>query len=150
VVNVEFFILPGQTEAAYLQFTVQQIKAYYETGRSVVVYADRELCQKLDQLLWFDQSDIFIPHFYITNETELEYARLPVVLVSEIGFLDTTEKDVMVDLSEDMSCHFKGGRALVKIVDQEPRKLNASRVLYKQLQHQGYQVNVHKIEPLPS
>ena len=62
--NIDFFILPNQDDERLCQFIGAQVKSYYEAGKTVVIYAEDELCQRLDSLLWFDAEDDFLPHFY--------------------------------------------------------------------------------------
>ncbi|WP_157966601.1 DNA polymerase III subunit chi [Fastidiosibacter lacustris] len=141
--NIEFFILKSADSKSYLQFVADQVKAYYQGNKPIVIYAEPSICQALDKLLWFDQEDSFIPHFYVTKDSELEYINLPVLLVSDAGFLDKCIKDTLIDLSLQTEVNYSQFSSLIKIVDQEPYRLKASRVQYKQLQQQGYQIQVH-------
>lgn len=141
--NIDFFILPNQDDERLCQFIGAQVKLYYEAGKTVVIYAEDELCQRLDSLLWFDAEDDFLPHFYVTNELQ-DYVNLPVVLVSEANFLNDVNKDILLDLTLNnmpFTCELKH---LVKVVDQAPLRLQASRRYYKALQQQGFTINVQK------
>ena len=121
-----------------------QVKSYYEAGKTVVIYAEHMACQELDARLLFNGEDDFLPHAYMT-EVSPDYAKLPVVLTSETASLISVNKDILIDLTLNNMPSYDGVKHLVKIVDQEPLRLQASRRYYKALQQQGFAVNVHKI-----
>ncbi|WP_440615739.1 DNA polymerase III subunit chi [Cysteiniphilum sp. 6C5] len=142
--NIDFFILPSQEDEQFCQFVSTQVKSYYAAGKTAVIYAEEPLCQELDARLWFDGEDDFLPHIYVTDELS-DYTKLPVVIVSEASALKNLNKAILIDLTLNdlpMSHEIKH---LVKIVDQESSRLQASRRYYKALQRQGFTINVHKI-----
>lgn len=142
--NIDFFILPSQDDEQFYQFVNMQVKSYYEAGKTAVIYAEHMVCQELDARLWFDGEDAFLPHAYMT-EVSPDYANLPVVLMSEAASLNGVNKDILIDLTLSNMPANSEVKHLVKIVDQEPLRLQASRRYYKALLQQGFAVNVHKI-----
>ncbi|GGG02331.1 MULTISPECIES: DNA polymerase III subunit chi [Cysteiniphilum] len=142
--NIDFFILPTQDDEQFYQFVSTQVKSYYEAGKTVVIYAEDLSCKELDARLWFNGKDDFLPHAYMA-EVSPDYAKLPVVLVSEAASLKGINKDILIDLTLSDMPASNELKHLVKIVDQEPLRLQASRRYYKALQQQGFTINVHKI-----
>ena len=143
--DVAFFILQSQEEECYLQFVENQVKIQYQANKTMVIYGEASMCQALDELLWFDQKEDFIPHFYITKDSDMNYLNLPVVLVSNANFLGQDSKDILIDLSLKAELDFNQYSSLIKVVDQKPARLNASRTEYKKLQQQAHQIAVHKL-----
>ncbi|WP_440993953.1 DNA polymerase III subunit chi [Cysteiniphilum litorale] len=142
--NIDFFILPTQDNEQFYQFVSTQVKSYFAAGKTAVIYAEDLLCKELDARLWFNGEDDFLPHAYMA-EVSPDYAKLPVVLVSEAFSLKGANKDILIDLTlSNMPVHSEV-KHLIKIVDQEPSRLQASRRYYKALQQQGFTINVHKI-----
>ncbi|WP_162896558.1 DNA polymerase III subunit chi [Cysteiniphilum halobium] len=142
--NIDFFILPSQDDERFYQFVSVQVKSYYENGKTVAVYAEDALCQELDARLWFDGDDEFLPHAYMA-EVSQDYAKLPVVLISEPTSVTGVNKNILIDLTLNNMPANNELKHLVKIVDQEPSRLQASRRYYKTLQQQGFVVNVQKL-----
>lgn len=142
--NIDFFILPTQDDEQFYQFVSTQVKSYYAAGKTVVIYAENLSCKELDASLWFDGEDDFLPHAYMA-EVSPDYAKLPVVLVSEATSLKDVNKNILIDLTLSNMPADNEAKHLVKIVDQEPSRLQASRRYYKALQQQGLTINVHKI-----
>ena len=141
---IDFLVLPNKDDSSYFQFISTQVRSYYEMGNTVVIYAEDAVCQILDALLWFDGEDCFLPHAYIMHESQ-ECNGLPVVLASNADFLKSIKKEKLIDLTIDEMPVSNASKHLVKIVDQEPVRLQASRRYYKALQQQGFMINVQKI-----
>lgn len=142
--NIDFFILPSQGDEQFYQFVSMQVKSYYAAGKTAVIYAEDLLCRELDARLWFNGEDDFLPHAYMA-EVSQDYAKLPVVFMSEATSLKDVNKGILIDLTLSNMPANSEVKHLVKIVDQEPSRLQASRRYYKALQQQGFSINVHKI-----
>lgn len=140
---VNFFILQTQDDRSYLQFVSTKIKLYYQDCKTIVIYSKDKVAKELDELLWFDKDDCFIPHFHMGRES-LEYIHLPVLLISDESLLKNIKKDILINLRAQVVSEYERFEYLVKIVDQQPLRLQESRRFYKELQQKAITVNIHK------
>lgn len=142
--TVDFFVLPTQDNASYFQFLQAQIQLYYCDNKTLMIYAEHELCSKLDELLWFNQTHIFIPHFFI-NKPSVKYANLPVLLTNQHSLLNEFKKNILLDLTMYKPFYLGKFANLVRIFDQSSSRLEAARFYYKQCQKAGVLTKIHKL-----
>lgn len=109
-------------------------KAHGVGSRLVILAADRNQMQALDEALWtFSDSD-FIPHVTLTDS---HAASTPIVL-GERDDAEFPHHEVLVNLGQQPPAHFARFERLIELVGSDDADRAAGRERYRYYQQRGY------------
>ncbi len=140
--QVHFYILSSNSKEAFCDFIVNLTQKICTKSHRVLIYANADLLDHLDQALWQDGVFDFLAHAYIEKAEEGE--RLPVVLSDKKEVLAQWE-DVVIYLGECVLSIALKCQRLIEVGDQEAHALERLRVHYRAFQQQGFLVKTHKL-----
>lgn len=126
-----------ETKAAEQRMLLcQWVELFHESGRKVQVLADSTLAaQHLDGMLWTFSQSSFIPHRILSVDGSLDGEESVVISVGEV-FMPGW--DVLIcDCPAGLELMGRYPVALHFITQNEPERLQASRILWQQARDQG-------------
>ena len=130
--RIEFYVLSSATTAERLRAACQLAGKAWRHGLPVFLRgASSEQCAELDELLWRQRQESFIPH-----DLHQDAPSSPVV----IGQNEQPEQaqGVLINLSSDLSPHIDHFSRVIEIVNQEPDLLTACRENFRSYRQRGY------------
>ncbi len=139
--QIDFYILPDDTQVDPLAYTCRLIEKVYRLGHGIYVHcADQAQSQAVDDLLWQTAPASFIPHSLVANEPNS-----PIL----IGFQAPPDHhgEVMVNLAGDIPNFFSRFRRVAEIVPGNPQNRTKSRQNYRFYKERGYPLKTHNIQP---
>lgn len=112
------------------------VEFFHESGKKVQVLADSSLAaQHLDRMLWTFSQPSFIPHRILSAEGFEEGGESVVISVGEVLLPDW---DVLIcDGPAGLDFMGRYPIAMHFIIQNEPEKLQASRILWQQARDEG-------------
>ena len=139
---VAFYVLPGASAEARLQFACRITDKAYRSGQNVLIWhSDREELARLDELLWVSGDDrSFIPHELVAGR---ETCEAPVLLTH--AALPPERIDVLINLAEAVpQCASRAAR-IVEIVDADQARRQAGRERFRAYRELGVTPATHHI-----
>ena len=141
--QIVFYVLPSNSDDQYYDFILKFVQKSYNLENKILIYSDQDECQNLDQLLWFDHHDTFIPHA-ILDEVDSSFAKLPVALTYSDNIVAKAEDFVLI-LQQSIPETLPKCNRIVEIVDQDQTRVQFSRLRYKEYKAKGYDIKTHKM-----
>lgn len=140
--KVDFYILDSDKRNQRLNFCCRLIEKAQRQGNKIYVRTESEQeSEELDALLWSFRPESYVPHTVLGSDAQGE---LPPVVISH-DTEATDHHDVYVNLPTTMPQSFAHFKRFAQIVDQEDRRLKASRDHYRYFKDHGYPVAVNKL-----
>lgn len=142
--KISFRILNSNIDEELMDYVTEFVINEYSQEKKIAILADKALAKVIDEKLWKDGEDIFIPHFCAINSTEYDkYPNVPVFITDNMFLV--LDHDLLINITNlPVNIAKKAPKAIIEIVDQEENRLAVSRkkyVYYKQL---GIQPNHEK------
>lgn len=136
--QIDFYILEN-TE--YFNMACRLLeKAYLEHYRTFVLCSNEEIAKKLDDLLWTFKDISFVPHH---RWQDTEHTSSPICIHHEM--INTHHKDLLVLLTDKLPGEYQLFKRIAIIVPNNEAEKQKARQLYKELQTNNINLNVHKI-----
>ena len=142
--EVEFKIVQSVSLEVSLDIVVNLIISRYNDGHRVGVLASESIAKKLDDLLWKDGEETFIPHFCATSISEYSsFKNIPILLTDNMfimsGFKEIINVcDVPIDSSKIPA------KNVIELVFQNDNALNISRKKYIYYKKAGNPISTNK------
>jgi len=128
--NLNFFVLNTKTQQEYLKYVVDFVLDKYSQAECVCIFLNRAMALKLDNKLWNDRLDSFMPHAFVERISDYDkYKNIKVIITDNIFI--AKKNDLLINLSSlpiDIINHKIDN--IIEIVDQEPQNLQHSRDKY--------------------
>ncbi|APC97639.1 DNA polymerase III subunit chi [Francisella frigiditurris] len=134
--KVSFRILNSNIDEELMNYITDFVVKGYSPEKRVAILADKTLAKHIDEKLWKDGEDIFIPHFCAINSTEYDkYPNVPVFITDNMFLV--LDHDLLINITNlPVNIAKKAPKEIIEIVDQKENRLAVSRkkyVYYKQL-----------------
>lgn len=143
--QVDFFILPDSSEISLQHYACRLASRSWEQGKRVLIQTDSsQQSQQVDELLWNQQADSFIPHGIATLEPQDQQQP---ILISHQPVKDNAFQHV-INLSS-RPCDIQAENSEVKIdeiLNQDEQRKQAGRLHYKTYRDLGYALKHHTLE----
>ena len=151
--DINFYVGKQDQLDGRLLIACRLAKMAYERNLHVHIHTDSENnSQKLDSLLWTQETHSFLPHSLIdsqlidsnnkqeqSNKNELD----KITLSHE--FEPLTNCDYLINLSNLRPSFFSRFKKMAEIIDQDKIILDAGRERYKFYRDRGYTLEYHKL-----
>ena len=134
--KVIFRILNTNTDDDFISNLISYVKDNYSTDKTIAIVADKNMSMAIDDALWFDGENTFIPHFCAINTSDYnKYSNVPIFITDNVFVADG--RDVVINLTNSpINIVRHKFKSVVEVVDQEINRLESSRkkyVYYKKL-----------------
>lgn len=128
--KVEFRVLQTQDINQMLDILVAAVVKEYSLQKPIAILAPTVIAKQLDDKLWQDGQDSFIPHHCAINAREYnQYKNIPILITDNLFI--TTGYDVLINIMEvAVDPQRVKVKELKEFVYQEDRALQASRKKY--------------------
>ena len=138
--RVDFYILPEMDPKSRLPFACRLVEKAYRMGHSIFIQAGAEDALEMDELLWQQKPESFLPHNILGEGPN---APPPI----QIGHGQDAGKhhDVLINLSETVPAFFSRFNRVAEIVTQDEAIKQASRVSFKFYRDRGYPLQSHDL-----
>ncbi len=143
--QVDFYILPDDNEASLQQFACRRVMQHWQPGKRILIQTDTpQQSEQLDEQLWNQGADSFIPHGIALLEPQ--DAEQPVLIthqrVSDSSFqhvinLSSRPCDIQATDSE---------MSIDEILNQNEQRKQAGRSHYKTYRELGFSLQHHTLE----
>ena len=140
--DVNFYILPSNSEQGRLNFACKLAEKAYYAGHKIYMLTDNEIQKKkLDDLLWTFRAGSFIPHQEF-SENSLDDTNKVL-----IGTVEAPEnwQQIIINLSSQQPEKPEFSERILEIIDNDESIKNAGRKRYRQYQQSGFKINTHKM-----
>ena len=139
--QIDFYILPDESQVDPLFYTCRLIEKVYRLGHGIYVFCkDEAQCQAVDEMLWQTDAASFIPHSLVSQNSSS-----PVLIGSDAP--PDHHGEVMVNLAGDIPTFFSRFRRVAEIVPGNPEYRTKSRQNYRFYKERGYALKTHDIKP---
>lgn len=142
--RVDFYILQKQGNEARMRFVCRLIEKARKHGNRVFVAVEDETEAKaLDDLLWQQSPESFIPHAITPGNDEALLTKSPTL----IGFGEecADHHDTLINLRSEIPGYFSRFQRLAEIVVQDTEVLDRTRANWKYYRDRGYPLHRHAI-----
>lgn len=139
--RVEFYSSELENNQMPHTHLCEVISRAYRKGQKVFVHAEnRRLAEKIDELLWTQDSKSFLPHQLVDEDPD---TKPPI----EIGFGQepTIQPDVLINLSNDVPLFFSRFNWVFEYAYGDDEKKEKARERFRFYRERGYQLNHRKI-----
>ena len=128
--EVEFKIVPSESLETSLDMVVNLIISRYRDGNRVGVLASESIAKQLDDLLWKDGEESFIPHFCATNISEYSsFKNIPILLTDNM-FIMSDFKEIINICDVPIDSSKVPAKNIIELVFQNDKALDVSRKKY--------------------
>ncbi|AIT09788.1 DNA polymerase III subunit chi [Candidatus Francisella endociliophora] len=143
--DVEFQVLQTTEVKELLESVVKFVLAKYNEDLRVAILASTGIAKQLDESLWQDGKDSFIPHHCAINSREYnQYKNIP-ILVTDNLFI-TSGYDILINIMEvAVDPHRVKVKELKEFVYQEEQALLASRKKYVYYKKNNLNINTIQV-----
>ncbi|MES9941403.1 MAG: DNA polymerase III subunit chi [Candidatus Thiodiazotropha sp. 6PLUC2] len=140
--QVDFYVLGEGVKGNRYSLTCRLCEKIYHQGRRILIHTDTEdETRHLDRLLWTFRQGSFIPHGVVDN---CDYSATPVIITHQQDA--GAEKDVLINLSQEVPNFFSRFERVAEVIDQEPPVVTAGRERFRFYRDRGYPLKKHDID----
>ena len=138
--QVDFYILKNGELPERLAFACRLTEKVYRLGHKIHIHANTEEVGDIDELLWQQKPESFLPHNIIGEGPN---APPPI----QIGSDDQKAKhsDILINLSKEVPDFVNRYNRVVEIVPPNEEYKSLSRERFKQYRQQGFPLKTHEI-----
>lgn len=138
--QVDFYILKNGEAADRLAFACRLTEKVYRLGHKIHIHAPEEEVGDIDELLWQQKPESFLPHNIIGEGPN---APPPI----QIGSENQTAKhsDILINLSKQVPEFVNRYNRVVEIVPPQDEYKAVSREHFKHYRAQGFPLKTHDI-----
>jgi DNA polymerase III subunit chi len=135
---VDFYITPFAHFQACLPFCRQLTAKAFNAGNSCIIYTENEgMAKTLDDILWQNPIDSFIPHHRQPNSSNVIEVCHPNPAQPSSIWINLRSADQAPEQPDWQRC--------LQIVPNQPDLLACARQQFKHYQQQGAVIKTHKI-----
>ena len=139
--QIEFYSVDPEETKNPFSHLCEVIKRAYRKDQKVFVHTDnRKLAEKIDELLWTQDSKSFLPHQLVDEDPD---TRTPI----EIGYGQepTIHPDVLINLGEQVPLFFSRFNWVFEYAFGDEDNKQKARDRFKFYRERGYSLNHKKI-----
>ena len=147
--RIDFYVLnnSADTHSRYL-FCCQLIEKIVSLGHRICVRMDAQNdAEQLDDLLWSFKPEAYLPHLLLSSapdaDTVEELNEVPVVIVCKN--VEYRHGEVLINLRADIPGSFSDYMRYIEIVNQDAKRLQASRESFAFFRQRSYAIETHKL-----
>lgn len=126
-----------------LRYACRLLRKAAASGARVLVTADEETLQQLDQLLWTFSGTDFVPHCYQDAPTEV-LENSPIVLGPHPE--EHTAQAILLNLGSDLPAGFDAFERIIEIVSEEQNDKQQARRRWKRYASAGCELSSHDLQ----
>ncbi|MBL4869145.1 MAG: DNA polymerase III subunit chi [Pseudomonadales bacterium] len=140
MIRVDFYILSDPAPKSRLSFACRLTEKAYRMGHKVFIQATEEEAYEMDELLWQQKPESFLPHNILGEGPN---APPPI----QIGHGQNTGKhhDVLINLTDTVPEFFNRFKRVAEIVPQDEILKQASRTNFKFYRDNGCDLHSHDL-----
>ena len=139
--QVDFYVLPGDTEQQREQFACRLADKAYRLGHRVFIHTESaEQTRHLDELLWTFQQGSFVPH---STHHEAGDAPPPVLLGHDVE--PDAGSQVLINLAGDVPLFFSRFERVAELINDDAGIRQQGRKRYGFYKERGYPLRTHEI-----
>ena len=138
--QVDFYILKNGDHAERLAFTCRLTEKVYRLGHKVHINAPADDVGPIDNLLWQQEPEKFLPHNIIGEGPKAA----PPIQIGKPGD-QSQHKDLLINLADNIPENAQNYRRIVEIVPPIEALRAISRVNFKNYRAQGFELKTHDI-----
>lgn len=140
--RVDFYILDSTAPGGRYRFACRVAEKAYQQEHRVYIHSENAVeSRQLDDLLWSFRDNSFIPH----DVQAQRHAEHPLAVIINHAPPDSSENDLLINLTQDTPSFSSQFARIVEIIDQEPSTVQYGRQRYRQYRELGYEMNSHNI-----
>ena len=134
--RIDFYILPSDAPEARWHFVGRLADKAARPGHRVLIAVDNtEQAKALDEHLWAQPEDSFLPHRRL-GDTDAPPAAVEITDSEQCG----DHRDVLINLRTAVPSHFEQFERLAEVVIQAPEVLKTTREHFSFYKSRGYPV----------
>lgn len=138
---VEFHV----NQSDKLNYTCRLLRKAYRAGANMVVTAEQNMLDALDQMLWQYASTEFLPHCSLQSPIHTQ-AATPIVLTTQLDKCRSSQ--VLVNLGQHVAPGFERFERVIEVASSQDEDLQAARARWKYYQERGYPLKRHEAAPV--
>lgn len=140
--EVDFYVLPGDTEQDRERFACRLADKAYRLGHRVFIHtASEQQTRQLDELLWTFQQNSFVPHCIYQDADDIPP---PVVLAHDAE--PHAGHQVLINLSGDVPLFFSRFERVAELINADNSTRERGRGRYTFYKERGYALRTHEIK----
>lgn len=140
--QVNFYLIAADNARARLAFVCRLIEKIYRKSHQIHIHTDHAVqARLLDQLLWTERADSFIPH-QLASEANPDC--VPVIIGCDSD--QPKIRDTLINLAGSVPAFTKDFNKVAEVISQEPEVLQLSRQRYRDYQAQGHDIIIHDLK----
>jgi DNA polymerase-3 subunit chi len=129
-----------------LHFSCRLLRKVYRSGAKIVVTAEPELLQQLDQLLWRYLDTEFLPHCWC-NALAPKLAATPIWLADQLKDCPVVSAGcILVNLGQQVPAGFERFERLLEVASDLELDRLAARDRWKHYRDRGYALRRHQAQ----
>jgi DNA polymerase-3 subunit chi len=140
--DVNFYILPSNSEHGRLNFACKLAEKAYRSGNKVYMLTENEMQKKkLNELLWTFRAGSFVPHQEFSENSPDETNKVL------IGSAEAPEnwQQTIINLSSQCPENPELSERILEILDNDESVKNAGRKRYRHYQQSGFKIITYKM-----
>jgi len=128
--KVIFSVLKSSVDDDLISYVVSYVIDNYSTDTTIAIVADKEIAALIDDALWMEGKNSFIPHFCAINTSDYnQYKRVPVFITDNVFVADG--RDVVINITNSpINIVRHKFNSVIEVVDQNEKRLDSSRKKY--------------------
>lgn len=139
---VNFYLLPENSPQARWNVACRLIeKAYQKSQQIYILTASAEEATQLDNLLWSQRKESFIPHALASSPLAMQ---TPILISSDLAAV--TQYEILFNLSETIPTSFQKFTRIIEIVSNETSALSKARERFRFYREQNCQLESHHLK----
>ena len=140
--EIDFYVLPDETERHPEQFACRLTEKAYRLGHRVFIHTgSAEQTRQLDDLLWTFQQNSFIPHAIYQEAGDTP---APVLLAHNAE--PHAGHQVLINLSGEVPLFFSQFERVAELINADSNTRERGRDRYSFYKERGYPLRTHKIK----
>ena len=90
---INFHILQSNSKINLIDFVINKIINEYSINIKLCILAPSKICKIIDNKLWNDNTNVFLPHYYpsISNEYN-KFPKIPILITDNPFIIDNADK----------------------------------------------------------
>ena len=140
--QVDFYVIREGVKSNRYTLACRLCEKIYHQGRRILVHTNsEEETRHLERLLWTFRQGSFVPHG-IADSCDATVTPVIISHRQDAGL----EKDVLVNLNQEVPNFFSRFDRVAEIIDQEPQVVTAGRDRFRFYRDRGYPLKKHDID----
>ena len=138
--QVEFLLLATDSQLLSTAFT-SLIQLYSDNERVLVVANNRQHLEQLDEMLWHNSSEQFIPY-----SLDSECYSLSVAVLLTDNQPESRRFQALLNIGAEVSINLGQFRSIIELVHPDEPSKEKARIRYKHYRQLGFSINYKQLK----